>query len=118
MRKDLFVDAAKAEDLSDLLNHIAWTDVLRPALMREREMYTKLLVASTLGAPVEVATHSGTATLTKEQLAGKIYGIDYILNLMETVIKKGARAVEELSRAGVHITSPNGSSSNSTNSSI
>lgn len=106
-----FLDAAKAEDVSDLLNHIAWTDVIRPALVREREAYTKLLVASTLGAPVEIATRTGTATLSKEQLAGKIYGIDYIFSFFERVMEKGARAVEELSRAGVHITSPNGNSS-------
>ena len=108
-----FLDAAKAEDLNDLLSHIAWTDVLRPALLRERENYTKLLVSSTLGAPVEVATRTGTAPVTREQLAGRIYGIDYIMGLVERVMEKGIRAATELDRAGVHISTSYGNSSSS-----
>lgn len=110
-----FLEAAKAEDLHDLLNHIAWTDVVRPALLREREVFTKLLVASTLGAPVQVPSSSGPVPVTREQLAGKIYGIDYITGLMEKILDKGVRAVEELNRAGVHIAKSYGDSSDSFN---
>ena len=109
MPRSPFLDAAKAEDLSDLLQHIAWTDTLRPMLVRERENYTKLLVNSTLGTPVRVPTATGVVELSKEQLAGKIYGIDYIMDLMEKILSRGARAVAELRSQGVSYGSSNSS---------
>lgn len=99
-----FLDAAKAEDTADLLNHIAWTDVIHPALQRERELYTKLLVSSTLGMPVRTASAGGPVELTKEQLAGKIYGIDFITDLLEKILTKGDKAIAELHAQGIHLT--------------
>jgi hypothetical protein len=107
MSKSPFLDAAKAEDLSDLLHHIAWTDTLRPALLRERDNYTKMLVNSTLGLPVRVPSTSGEPMeISKEQLAGKIYGIDYIIDLVGNILSRGERAVAELRKAGVNIPWP------------
>lgn len=100
----LYLDAAKAEDLNSLLDHIAWTDVLRPALMQERDRYTKLLVSSTLGAPIQVQTATGPVSLSREQLAGKIYGIDSIVDLMERILSRGLRGIAELKSRGVNIT--------------
>lgn len=107
MSKSPFLDAAKAEDLSDLLQHIAWTDTLKPALLRERDNYTKMLVNSTLGLPVTIPNSRGAAIeVTREQLAGKIYGIDYIIELVEGILSKGSKAVTELRKAGVNLPWP------------
>jgi len=105
LNKNPYLDAAKAEDLGSLLDHIGWTEVLRPALIREKEVYTKLLVSSTLGMPVTITTATGPVSLSQEQLAGKIYGIDYILDVVEKILSRGARAVAELRSRGVNLSS-------------
>lgn len=108
MSKSPFLDAAKAEDLGDLLDHIAWTDTLRPALLRERDNYTKMLVNATLGTPVQIPASAGRSAveISKEQLAGKIYGIDYIVELVEGILSKGTRAVAELRKNGLNLPWP------------
>jgi hypothetical protein len=90
---DLALAAAQAEDTSSLLDHIAWTDVIRPRLATLRESYIKQLVAHDLGAPLP-------APLTREHLAGRIYGIDYICSILESILSRGARAAEELREIG------------------
>jgi hypothetical protein len=99
-----FLDAYKATDLDDLLSHIAWTDTLRPALLRERNQLTKSLVNSTLGLPVKAKTAAGPIEITREQLAGKIYGIDYIMTLMEKILGRGEIAEKQLKDLGINIT--------------
>ena len=99
-----YLDAIKAEDLSDLLYHIAWTDTVRPALTRERDSLTRLLVDSTLGLPVQTKTLAGTVEITREQLAGKIYGIDYIITLFEKLLSRGEIASKQLKDLGINIT--------------
>ena len=42
---------AKAEDTYDLLNHIAWTDVIKPALDEQLKQWSAMLVAEALGTP-------------------------------------------------------------------
>jgi hypothetical protein len=96
-----FIDSAKAEDVQDLLSHIAWSDVIRPALVHERDIFTKALVSATLGTPMQVQTNLGVAEISKEQLAGRIYGIDYIFGYLEKVLTQGARAVAELRSKGI-----------------
>lgn len=113
MTKNPFLAAAQAEDLESLLDHISWAEVLRPALIRERDNYTKMLVSSTLGLPITVPTAQGPTTMSREQLAGKIYGIDYIIDLMERILSRGVRAVMELRSKGLSISKQYGSDSNS-----
>jgi hypothetical protein len=86
---ELRVSAAKAEDTLDLLNHIAWTDAIKPELLRKRDLYAKQLVNSTLG----MALPEGT---TREMIAGRILGIDEIISLLEKILQAGARAVQVL----------------------
>lgn len=88
-KHNLYVSAAKAEDTESLLNHIAWTDVVRPELLRRREMWAKMLVTSTLGTSLPEGT-------TREMLAGRILGIDDVISLLEKILRDGARAVEML----------------------
>lgn len=104
MPKSPFEDAARAEDLGDLLQHIAWTDTLRPTLLRTRDAYSKLLVAATLGKPIEERSAGGSVCqITVEQLAGRIYGLDFMLDLVERVLSKGISAVTELRGAGINL---------------
>jgi hypothetical protein len=98
-----FIDAAKAEDLDSLLDHIAWADTVRPALLRTRDALTQQLVDSTLGLPVQTKTLTGTIEITREQLAGKIYGINYIMTLFEKLLSKGEVAAKQLKELGINI---------------
>ena len=91
------ISVAQAEDTYDLLNHIAWTDVIKPRLHKLTETYSKLLVAHLLGQPLP-------GTLTKEQLAGRIYGIQEIISTFELVLTQGKRALDELEVAGLSLT--------------
>ena len=99
----LYIDAAKAEDLSNLLDNIAWTDTVRPALIRERDFLTTQLVNSTLGLPVQAKTVEGTVEITREQLAGKIYGINYIMTLFEKLLTRGDVAIQQLKSLGINV---------------
>jgi hypothetical protein len=103
MKTPPFLDAYRAEDLDNLLDHIAWTDTVRPALLHERDFLTRALVNSTLGLPVQAKTATGTVEITREQLAGKIYGIDYIMGLFEKLLTRGETANRQLRDLGINI---------------
>jgi hypothetical protein len=91
------VSVAKAEDTFDLLEHIAWERVIRPALDAEIRRMSSLLVSEALGTPLP-------GGLTREQVAGKCYGIQYISRLFEKILKDGERALVDLQADGLHIT--------------
>jgi hypothetical protein len=88
---------AQAEDLTDLCNHIAWTDVTKPGLEKLIVSYSKMLVAHLLGNPLPDG-------LTKEQLAGKIYGLQEAISLLERILRDGAKALTDFEERGFHIT--------------
>lgn len=98
MNTSPLVDAAKGEDLADLLEHIAWVDIIRPALVKQRDNYTKMLVGSVLGYSLK--NESGES-VSKEQLAGKISGIDYVFDLLESLLARGERARKQLNLMGI-----------------
>lgn len=77
--------AYQGEDTYDLLNHIAWTDVLKPKLEQHRKYLTDKLVGATLNA-------QQPGTESKEQLAGKLYGITFIVTTIEKILKAGSDA--------------------------
>lgn len=82
-------DAAKGQDLSDLLNHIGWTDIIVPELTKVKERYSTILVSKVLG-------QQDASTLTVEQLAGRIAGIDFVYNLLTKIVEKGEKASDIL----------------------
>lgn len=92
---------ARSEDLISLLNSIAWTDTIAPALENEKQRLQNMMVASVLGTPVVGAT--GRA-VTSEQLAGMCYGIDFITRLFRDILRRGEIAIRELEREGYHPT--------------
>lgn len=95
--RDKLIAVAKAEDTQDLLNHIAWTDVIKPELITARDTFNKQLVAAMLGSPL-------TGGITKEQLAGKAYGIDFVIRLFELILTKGRVALEDIQSIGISLT--------------
>jgi hypothetical protein len=90
----------KADAVADLLSHIGWVDVLKPALERERATLATQLVAQVLGRPDDKGP-------TKEQLAGLIYGIDRMIKVVEGVLSRGTDALEALEAQGFHLNSAN-----------
>lgn len=84
--------AAKAEDLNNLLDHIAWQEAVKPLLLKRRDAFSAMLVQTILGATAP----DGHQPYTKEQLAGAIYGIDAIIGVMEKILKDGEKALAEL----------------------
>ena len=90
------VSIAQAEDTSDLLNHIAWTDVIKPRLRKLSEGYSKMLVNHLLGSTLP-------PNLTKEQVAGRIYGINEIISTFELVLVQGEKALDAIQLEGISL---------------
>lgn len=97
---------AMAEDLDNLLEHIAWTDIVEPTLLSKREALVNLLVDTNLGRPATVPIKGSTAQrpLKAEEIAGQIYGIDYILSFFRKLLTNGETADKKLQDEGVKVT--------------
>lgn len=83
---------ARADDLADLLDHIAWEQTVLPELNKYKETYQSLLVNSVLGQAVVDRTTG--QIISKEMLAGRIEGITWIHKFMLNVIKRGDIALD------------------------
>lgn len=94
---DKLMAVAKAEDTYDLMNHIAWDKVVKPALEAEVKKYSQLLVLEALGNPIP-------GGLTREQVAGRCYGIQFMSSLFERILQRGEKALEDLQHEGLKIT--------------
>ena len=92
---------ARAEDTNNLLDHIAWTETILPAILKHRAGFEAQLVGSVLGHRAVLVNGQ---TLTPEQLAGRIDGITYTIKLLEDILRKGERAMAEMNNLG--FTSP------------
>jgi|WetSurMetagenome_2_1015567.scaffolds.fasta_scaffold138310_2 hypothetical protein len=90
------ITVAKGEDTRNLLDHIAWTDVIEPELEKRKALYGKLLVAAVLGSKITIPGSSGPTDLTPEQLAGRIDGINFIQTLLKRILRDGASAFSTL----------------------
>jgi hypothetical protein len=91
-----FIRVAQAEDTYNLLNHIAWTDVILPKLERKKAIYSKMIVDHHLGKPIP-------QDLTVEQIAGKVYGIEEIISLFAQILSQGEKALADINYAGIQI---------------
>lgn len=85
--------AVQSLDTEDLLNHIAWTDVIRPEIDKHRRVYSSYLTSAVLGR--SIPSPSGEP-YTPEQLAGIVFGFDFIENLFTQILRKGKTAMEDL----------------------
>ena len=82
--------------VENLLDHLGWQSVVKPELMRRRNNYTATLVNAVLAGQLPDG-------ITKEQIAGLIYGIDEIIKLFEKILENGAHALADLETQGFHI---------------
>jgi hypothetical protein len=96
MDEKQYLKAAQGIDTQDLLNHIAWTDVVRPRLDEAKAALTKRLVEATL-KPLDPREES------REQLAGKLWGIDFVITTLERILREGANAKDFLARQNIFI---------------
>lgn len=92
-KNKLASNIVKSIDTQDLMEHIAWTDVVKPKLLNLREMLSKQLVNAVLDPAL---------SSQKEQIAGKIFGIDYIINIFEGILSKGKNSQKALAELGIH----------------
>jgi hypothetical protein len=97
LQEDRLVAVAQAEDTYDLLQHIAWTDILLPQLELEKKGALEAIAAYHLGTPLPNG-------MTVEKLAGKAYGINYVIKKIENVLSRGKKALGEIEASGIHIT--------------
>ncbi len=88
--------AAQGLDTYDLLQHIAWTDVVKPQLEEAKATFTHQLVSATLRSQVPGED-------TREMLAGKLFGINYIITTFEKTLKKGQQAREALAKENLFL---------------
>lgn len=94
--------ASNANDTLDLLHHIAWGEIIQPALLAEKHRLQDLLAGAVLGStPIGV----DGKPLTVEQLAGMCFGIDYITRLLRTILQRGEKALKEIEKKGINLTS-------------
>ena len=91
MNTTTVVKAAQGADVQDLLNHIAWTDVILPKIDEARKTLTQQLVNLVLTAPGQRPNGE-----TQEQIAGKLYGLNYITTTLQRILSEGAGAREIL----------------------
>ena|SRR2546430_15361954 len=87
---------AKAEDTQNLLEHIAWQAAVKPVLLKKRNDFTTVLVNAVLGQPMPQG-------ITKEQIAGYVYGIDEIIKTFERILRDGSEALAALESQGFHL---------------
>ncbi len=90
------LSAAQGMDTHDLLNHIAWTDVIKPQLLAAKSILTQRLVDATLSPQKE-------GSETREQLAGKLFGINFIENTLEKILRDGDRSKAALANQNLFI---------------
>ena len=98
------VTAYQAQDTRDLLDHIAWTDIIAPALEKEIAREQAMLVQAVLLVEPTVKDGNGQFhTITKEKIAGKIHGLMFAKKLIEDILVKGEKAVLDLSKEGINL---------------
>jgi len=81
----------EASEVGNLLEHIGWIDVISPKLEKLKATYLNQLPAMVLNSGLQVQMG-----MTKEQLAGKIEGLNYIIYLIEKILRDGEKAFVEL----------------------
>jgi hypothetical protein len=90
-----------ADDLENLLDHIAWTNTVKPALESHRAKFQTLLVQSVLGQ--QIIDQNTGGIVSKEMLAGRIEGIDWLDKFLTGVLRRGERALSVLKQEDYRI---------------
>lgn len=91
---------AAADATAGFLHEIAWDEIVKPALLKERNNLTTILVGAVLGK-------DPANGLTREQIAGMVYGVDRLIRAFDDIIKRGTTALEQLESQGFCLTANN-----------
>lgn len=100
--QDRLAAVAKADATAEFMETVGWSQVILPKLLKTKELYTTVLVNAVLCNTPPLMDGKET---TREQLAGRVYGIDFIIHLMEDILRHGDRALRDLEAQGVVIDS-------------
>lgn len=85
--------AFQGSDTANLLDHIAYSDVVKPAFGRLKDDYGRLLVKAVLGTPPTIRDYNGEVhTITKEQLGARIEALEWLEGLLEGIVRRGREA--------------------------
>ena len=93
-KNKLIEESMRGDDLVDLLDHIAWDQTVKPALEKYKTNYHNLLVKSVLGQAVVDQTTG--QVISKEMLAGRIEGIDWLNKFILHIITRSELAKSNL----------------------
>lgn len=88
--------AAQGIDTEDFMSHIAWDEVILPKLLETREILTRQLVDSVLNPNKDGIDN-------REQIAGKINGIDFTIGLFQKTVREGREARSEMSSRNIDL---------------
>ena len=86
-------DSLKADDVREFLSVLGWEEVVKPELDRMSSLLSRQLVGATLGVPVP---GPNGRTISPEQIAGRIEGIAFIQQIIQSILAKGDKAKEYL----------------------
>lgn len=84
----------QADEVINLLDHLAWTDVLKPKIEKQISIYAGLLPTLVLNSGKEKEIG-----ITKEEIAGRIEGFKYAVAIIEDILMKGSKAFKVLNPA-------------------
>lgn len=98
--QDRLSAVAKADATAEFMESVGWDQVILPMLMKQKDLYSTMLVAAVLSN--HPPSMDGVET-TREQLAGRVYGIDFVVKLLDSVLRKGTSALKDLEKQGVQI---------------
>ena len=82
----------EADELAELLEHLGWTEVLKPKLSEYRKQLEGLVVQAVLGTVVT----QNSCPVSKEQLAGRADALRWLELLIERVIREGTHAADRI----------------------
>jgi len=87
-KQKLMERAGDAAVVEDFCQSIGWADVIRPALLSGIVYRKNILVTKLLG--------DVTVPQTPEQIAAQAYGLQFVLDLVEKILKEGHTALQTL----------------------
>lgn len=99
------VDTKQAEiraagEVESWLSDVRWAENIAAPLLEYKQSLSKSLTQSTLGNPYILLTKDGPREVKPEALAGRIAGIEFVLEYINKVLAKGYKAEEALTSAG------------------
>ena len=98
--RDTLNAAAKHSDLSNFLEHIAWREILEPALANERRRLEALLTQAVLGR--RFSTSDGSP-LSPEQLAALSWALTLLESKISSILRQGDVALEKIRTSGLQL---------------